>query len=486
MVTRPSDLFSRLPSVNELLDKQPVRVLVDRWNRSAVADSLKSFLTELRSDIERRAADFQMPSLREIAERAARHVAAQRQSQLHPVINATGRFFGPECNSLPLADAGLERVISTSRGFLTAADDPSSAASQLRRLTGAEAALVTSSYSGAISIALAALAAGRDVLVAKGDLGELADGPSLAATAQASGVTLREVGSVNHATLAEFETAFHNGTAAILRHDSETYRIQGDCDPIDAAALVGLARRRQTPLVELAGSAPLVADLPWLSAAPRAAAQRIAAGASLVIIRGDGLLGGPCCGILLGSRSLIDRIAAHPLASAWSASPTTLAALEGTLALYEDPASLAFALPLAQLLSTSLENHRQRAERLAPQFAQAADVAATYAVEQSGSLGLANVSRDELPSYAVALTPVDGNVAALDKRLRSAAVPIIGARSDDRLLINLLAVLPRQDQALVEMIAGTPTADATTTESAVSEQNPPASQPADSAAPPGL
>jgi L-seryl-tRNA(Ser) seleniumtransferase len=486
MVTRPSDLFSRLPSVNELLDKQPVRVLVDRWNRSAVADSLKSFLTELRSDIERRAADFQMPSLREIAERAARHVAAQRQSQLHPVINATGRFFGPECNSLPLADAALERMISTSCGFLATTADPSSAASQLRRLTGAEAALVTSSYSGAVSLALAAIASGREVLVATGDLGELADGPSLSATAQVSGVTLREVGSVNHATLAEFEAAFHSDTAAILRHDSETYRIQGDSDPVDVAALVSLARRRQTPLLELAGSAPPVANLPWLSAAPKSAADRIAAGASLVIIRGDGLLGGPRCGILLGSHSLVERIAAHPLASAWSASPATLAALEGTLALYEDPASLMFALPLAQLLSTSLENHRQRAERLAPQFAQAADVAAAYAVEHSGSLGLANVSCDELPSYAVALTPANGDVAALDKRLRGAAVPIIAARNDDRLLVNLLAVLPRQDQALVEMIAGTPPAETTTADAATTEQNSAASEPADSAAPPAL
>lgn len=464
MVSKPSDLFSRLPSVNELLDKQPVRVLVDRWNRSAVADSVRSFLTELRSDIERRAADFQMPSFREIAERAARHVAAQRESRLHPVVNATGRFFGPECTSLPLADAALERMISASRGFLASSAEPSSAPAQLCRLTGAEAAIVTSSYSGAISLALAALASGREVLVAKGDLGQLADGASLAATAEASSTRLREVGAVNRATLAEFEMSLSSESAAILRHDSETYRIQGDCEGVDVAALVGLARHRHLPFVELAGSAPLAGDLPWLSAAPRSAAERIASGASLVLLRGDGLLGGPRCGILLGSRSLVERIAAHPLHAAWSATPATLAALEGTLALYDDPAAMEFSLPLAQLLSTSIENLRQRVERLAPQFAQAPDVSAAFAIEQNACLGLSNLSPDQIPSYAVALTPAQGDLAALDQRLRNAAVPIFGVRCDERLVIHLRTVFPRQDQALVEMIAGPPVAESSPTD----------------------
>lgn len=454
MVGRPSELFSRLPSVNELLEKQPVRVLVDRWNRSAVADSVRSFLSELRNDIERRAADFQMPSLREIAERAARHVAAQRESQLHPIVNATGRFFGPECTSLPLADAALERMIATSRGYLLSSANMSSAPSQLCRRTGAEAALVVSSYSGAVSLALASLAAEQEVLVAKGDLGELADGGSLSAIAQASGVRLRDVGAVNRATLSDFESAVCDQTAVVLRHDSETYCIQGDSECVAGAALVNLASGRRLPLVELLGSTPLLGDLAWLAAAPPSAAERLAAGASLVVLRGEGLLGGPRCGILLGARPLVDRIAAHPLATSWSASPTTLAALEATLTLYDDPASIQFTLPLAQLLSTSVENLRQRADRLAPQLAQAADVVAAYSVEHSGRLGLANVPHDELPSFAIALTPVDGHAEALDKRLRSAATPIVTSRAADCLLVDLRTVLPRQDQILVDVLAG--------------------------------
>ncbi|MGD9635475.1 MAG: hypothetical protein AB7U97_19500, partial [Pirellulales bacterium] len=245
MVSKPSELFSRLPSVNDLLEKPPVRALVDRWNRSAVADGVRSFLVELRSDIERRAADFQMPSFREIAERAARHVAAQRQSAVRPAVNATGRFFGPECRSLPLADVALERMISVSRGFLINPRGLSSAVSQLCQLSGAESGLVVGSYSGAVSLSLSALAGEREVVVARCDLGELADGASLARLAPASGVRLQEVGAVNRAAAADYEAAIGERTAAILHHAPERYRVEGDVACVELDALVGLARDRE-------------------------------------------------------------------------------------------------------------------------------------------------------------------------------------------------------------------------------------------------
>lgn len=454
MVSKPSDLFSRLPSVNDLLEKPPVRVLVDRWNRSAVADGVRSFLAELRSDIERRAADFQMPSLREIAERAARHVAAQRQSAERPVVNATGRFFGPECRALPLADVALERMISVSRGFLSEPGGPSSAVAQLCQLTGAESAIVVSSYSGAVSLALATLAAEREVVVARCDLGELADGSSLVRLAPVSGVCLREVGAVNRAAASDYEHAITERTVAIVHHRSEKYRVEGDVERVEFAALASLARDRQLSLVELLGSAPLGGNLPSLSFVTDNAAARITAGAHLVVLRGDGLLGGPRCGILLGTRKIIERIAAHPLAAAWSADPVTLVALEATLALYDDHQQLSFSLPLFQLLTTSIENLRQRAERLAPQLAVASDIASAAAVECEARLGLDNLPDDRLSAWAMALTPTDGNVAALDQRLRSAPVPIVAARQDDRLFVNLRTVLPRQDQTIVDMVAG--------------------------------
>lgn len=469
MVTKPSDLFPRLPSVNELLEKPPVRALVDRWNRSTVAAGVRSFLEELRSDVERRAADFQMPSLRDIAERAARHVAAQQQSAVRPAVNATGRFFGAAWNSAPLADVALERMICVARGYvLDASPLGAAAATKLCQLTGAEAAIVVSSYSGAVSLALSALAADREVLVARGELGGLADGGSLSAIAQASGVLLREIGAVNRSTACEYEASVTDRTAAILRHTPEAFRIEGDAEFADDDAMVGLARDRELPLVELLGSAPLVGGLPALAHAPCSVADRIAAGAQLVVFRGDGLLGGPTCGVVLGNRRLIDRLESHPLFAAWRADSISLAALEATLALYDDPERLALTLPVFQLLSTSLENLRQRAERMAPQLAQAADVECANACESESSLGFASLPNDKLPSCAVSLVPNGGNVALLEKRLRQSPVPIVARRYEDRLLVDLRTVLPRQDQTIVDMVVGpSTTAQNTSAETAV-------------------
>ncbi|MEX2092122.1 MAG: L-seryl-tRNA(Sec) selenium transferase [Pirellulales bacterium] len=456
MVTKPSDLLSRLPSVNELLEKPPIRALADRWNRSVVASGVRSFLDELRSDLERRAADVHLPSLRELAERAARHVALLQQSSVRPAINASGQFFGPDWNGAPLADAALERIVSLGSGFVLDTHEAThgDVAATLCRLTGAEAATVVGSYSGAVWLTLAALAAGKNIVVARGEVGDLEVGCSLSIVAASAAVSLCEVGSVNRTPAADYEAAVTHETAAILRHLPENYRVAGESEPVELEALVGLARDRELPLIDLLGAVPLVDELPAIGAAVSSVAASVAAGAHVVVARGNGLVGGPRCGILVGTRGLVHRVESHPLFAAWRTDPATRAAVQATLALYDDPQQLRQAIPLFQLLSASVENLRQRAERLAPQIAQADDVESAEAVATENCLGLARYEIEKMPSYAIALSPVGGDVARLDQRLRSAPVPIVGREVAGRLLLDLRTVLPRQDQRLVEIVAG--------------------------------
>src|SRR5262245_64928890 len=119
MPPKTSDLLANIPSVSELLDKPPIRALADRWNRSVVAAGVRSFLDELRTDLERRAAEAKLPSLRELAERAARHVVALQQHAERPAINATGRIQGSPWSSTPLPDAALERMFGMGRDYVT-------------------------------------------------------------------------------------------------------------------------------------------------------------------------------------------------------------------------------------------------------------------------------------------------------------------------------------------------------------------------------
>ena len=456
MATKPSDFLQRLPTVSELVEKPPIRALASRWNRSFVAAGVRSFLDQLRSDLERRAADVHLPSLRELAERAARHVVESQQTALRPTINATGRLFGPEWNGVPLADDALERMVAIGSSFPLHDTDltPGDAVALVCRLTGAEAATVVHSYSSAIWLALAALAAHKEVVIARAEVGDVDRDGSLATVAAAASVALREVGSVNRALPTDFETALREETAALWRNLPGDYQIVGETQTADLESLVALARDRELPLIESLGAAPLVENLPAIGSDVPTVARSLAAGTHLAIVRGNGLVGGPPCGILVGTRELIDRIESHPMFRAWRAQPSTDAALAATLALFSDREQLRQTMPLFQLLGATVENLRQRAERLAPQTAQAEDVASAAAVATENCLGVAHSIDRRLPSFAIALTAANDDVRALDRRLRNAPVPVVGRIQDDRLLIDLRTVLARQDRQLVEMIVG--------------------------------
>lgn len=456
MALKPSDVLDRLPSASELLEKPPIRALADRWNRSVVASGVRSFLDELRNDWDRRSGDWNLPSLRELAERAARHVVALQQARLRPTINATGTFIGPEFAASPLADDALDRMVAFGGGFMPRAAMNSDAAAVLCRLTGAEAATVVSSYAGAVWLTVATLAEGqgaKEVIVARGEVGDVDSNCSLATLVKAAGAALREIGSVNRVSAAEFEAAVSPATSAIVRAATDDYRVQGHCETAELEALVGLARDCELPLVELAGAAPLIRGLPEIGESVTSLAASVATGVNLVIGHGDGLVGGPACGIILGTRALVARIEAHPMFAAWRADAATISALHATLLNYDDRERLVQSVPLFQLLATSVENLRQRAERMAPQLALAADVEIATPVPTTSSFGLARIVDDAMPSYGVALTPKDGNLDALDSRMRNASSPIIARREVARLVIDLRTVLPRQDQRIVEQIA---------------------------------
>jgi L-seryl-tRNA(Ser) seleniumtransferase len=352
------------------------------------------------------------------------------------------------------------------RGYVESASNVSSdIAAALVRLTGAEAATVVHSYSCANWLALAALAGGKRVVVARTETGDVDPGCSLITLAESASVRLREVGSANRAAVADYEAAVTRKSAAIFRHEPDGYCLLGDESAAELEELVALARDRELPLVNVIGSAPLVGSLPTIGDSIRSAASAIAAGAHLVVVRGDGLVGGPPCGIVLGHRELVQRIAQHPLFAASRPNVLTSAALAATLQLYDDVPQLSESLPLVQLLSASVENLRLRAKRLAPQLAEAPGVKSAEPMATENGLGIARFGEVVLPSYAVALSVADDDPRMFDKQLRVAPLPVVGRIDGPRLIIDLRTLFPRQDQQIVAAIVANgaaPAAPATT------------------------
>jgi L-seryl-tRNA(Ser) seleniumtransferase len=288
----------------------------------------------------------------------------------------------------------------------------------LRRLTGAEGALVVNNNAAAVLLALAALAESREVLVSRGELIEIGDGFRIPDVLARSGARLREVGTTNRTRAADYERAIGPETAVLLRVHQSNFRVVGFTEQPSVAELAAVAARHGLPLVDDLGSGVLV----HLEGEP-SARESLAAGSELVCFSGDKLLGGPQAGIVVGSAELVERLRRHPLQRALRADKLTLAALEGTLALYLEPERALREVPVLRMLNEPLEAVRARAERLAA--AVGGEIEETVGRVGGGALPLA-----ELPSFACAVEE------ALAQPLRAGDPPVVGVVRDGRLLLD--------------------------------------------------
>src|SRR5256714_2922235 len=294
---------------------------------------------------------------------------ALRAPRLRRVLNATGVIVHTNLGRAPLAPEALERVVEAARGYSNLEYDLADGrrgsrqehvADALRRLTGAEAALVVNNNAAAVLLALAALAEGREVVVSRGELIEIGDGFRIPDVLARSGARLREVGTTNRTRAADYERAIGPETALLLRVHQSNFRVVGFTEQPQLTELVRIARARGLPVVDDLGSGVLaeLGDEPSARAA-------LAAGADLVCFSGDKLLGGPQAGIVVGHAELVERLRRHPLQRALRADKLTLAALEATLALYLDPGLAEREIPVLRMLSEPVEAVRARAKRLA-------------------------------------------------------------------------------------------------------------------------
>ncbi len=288
----------------------------------------------------------------------------------------------------------------------------------LGRLTGAEAALVVNNNAGAVLLALAALAEGREVLVSRGELIEIGDGFRIPDVLGRSGARLVEVGTTNRTRAADYERGVRPETALILRVHQSNFRVVGFTDRPSLAEVAEVAHRHELPLVDDLGSGAFVSlhDEPSVR-------ESLAGGADLVCFSGDKLLGGPQAGIVAGRAELVERLRRHPLQRALRADKLTVAALEGTLTLYLDPERALREIPVLRMLREPAESVRSRAERLASLVG--GSVEETVARVGGGALPLV-----ELESFACA---VEEELAA---PLRIGEPPVVGVIRDGRLLLD--------------------------------------------------
>ena len=406
-----------LPSVDEL---------ARRSDDALAVESARAVLARAREDIQAGA------DPGDLEQRLREELSSARRARLRRVLNATGVVVHTNLGRAPLPEAALERVREVGRGYSNLEYDLSAGtrgsrqdhvAGILRRLTGAEAALVVNNNAAAVLLALAALAEGRDVLVSRGELIEIGDGFRIPDVLARSGARLVEVGTTNRTRAADYERAVTPDTAVLLRVHQSNFRLVGFTELPSVAELAKIARRHELPLVDDLGSGALSPSNSLLLSEEPSVRESLEAGADLVCFSGDKLLGGPQAGIVVGRADLVERLRRHPLQRAVRADKLTLAALEGTLALYLEPERALREVPVLRMALEDADPVRRRAERLAK--LTGGEVEETVGRIGGGALPLA-----ELPSFACAVEE------ELTAPLRAGEPPVVGVVRDGRLLLD--------------------------------------------------
>ena len=455
----PPSILRNIPSVNELLDSQPLKRLSDSVSRNVVVSGVRTFLDLLREEARTAASDIALPVRSELAERIASWILAAEKTPLRPVINATGILLHTGLGRAPLAREALADIAELAHGYCSLEVDLDSGERSQRNiavekllqdLTGAEAALVVNNNAGATLLALAALAADAEVIVSRGELVEIGGSYRLPDVMQASAARLREVGTTNKTRRADYERAIGPDAAAVLKVHSSNYAIVGFTEEVPFGELASLAHQHRLIAIHDIGSGALIDYSRYGLTGEPVVSESIRAGADIVLFSGDKLLGGPQCGIILGRKSLVHQIRSHSLARAFRVGKLTLAALAATLRLYRDPDTAERSVPLLSLLSTSVENLQLRAERLAPQLAAAEAIASAEPLENVTFLGGGSLPGQQVRTWCVALRPATGSVDQLAERLRSGSPSIFGRVQQNLLLLDLRTVFPAQDSYIAQ------------------------------------
>jgi L-seryl-tRNA(Ser) seleniumtransferase len=445
----------QLPQVDELLRRPEVAALLEEQPRRVVVAAAREVLAARRQAIlAGQSVDLGAEALAaEVAERTSQAAAPR----LKPVLNATGVVVHTNLGRSILSDEAVARVALAASSYTNLEFDlergergsrHSLIEELLCMVTGAEAGFAVNNNAAAVFLVLAGLAAGREVIVSRGELVEIGGSFRIPDVMAASGALLREVGTTNRTHLRDYEQAIGPETAMLLKVHQSNFAVVGFTAQVPVAELAALGRERGLPVVEDLGSGSLVDFSRYgLGAEPTVQAS-VSAGADIVTFSGDKLLGGPQAGIIVGRKRYVEDLKRHPLARALRLDKMTLAALEATLRHYLDEAEAVAKIPTLRMVIASGSLLERRARRLARLIRRKAPQVSARVTESVARVGGGALPLEELPSKAVALSHPERSAAQLEASLRRQDPPVVARIERDILLLDV-RTLDDGDLALV-------------------------------------
>ena len=460
MPDQKQELLRALPAITDLLKSETAARWLAQHPQPLVAECLRRALAGLRREILNGGAGRGgPPPITAGAVLAQAETLLQRATEprLREAINATGIILHTGLGRAVLPPGVVDSMMGGLKGYCTLAVDRESGGRAerdelveyiLTELTGAEAATVVNNNAAATMLALAALAARKEVIVSRGQLIEIGGSFRLPEVMAQSGARLVEVGATNRTHLQDYQQAVTENTAAILRVHPSNYRVVGFTSEVALRDLAELARARNLILLDDLGAGALVDLKPFGLPHEPTVRESIQAGADAVFFSGDKLIGAGQCGVIVGRKALIDKLRKHPLMRAVRVDKTCLMVLERTLQLFRDPARLAREHPTYRMICAPPEALRSRAKELARLISAQAPNAGIAVAESRSFLGSGSLPEEAIPSFVVAVGLPELSASELARRLRLDRACIFGRIENDRVCLDVRTLTDEQVPAV--------------------------------------
>ncbi|MFQ6015228.1 MAG: L-seryl-tRNA(Sec) selenium transferase [Anaerolineae bacterium] len=440
----------KLPSVDQLLRLKAIQGLEKEHGHQVVVEAVRTAIEEARQAI---LSGEKAPARAALVEAVGKQVDRLVRPTLQPVINATGVIIHTNLGRAPLSQEAMAAMQEVGGGYsnleyeLEAGERGSRyihAAELLRRLTGAEDALLVNNNASALLLILATLAEELEVIISRGELVEIGGRFRIPEIMAQSGAMLVEVGTTNRTYQWDYEEAITEATALLLRVHHSNFRMQGFVHQTPLAELVELGQEYGVPVVDDLGSGTLLDTATFGLAHEPMVQESVERGADLVCFSGDKLLGGPQAGIIVGRQRLIKRLKRHPLARALRVDKTTIAALQTTLLHYLQE-EVTERIPVWQMIAASLPDIEARAEKWKRELKETGYHC--QVVDGQSTVGGGSLPGETLPSKVLAIAVESPH--ELSHRLRQGSPPVVGRIEGELLLLDPRTVLPHQDELLM-------------------------------------
>ncbi len=463
MPDQKQKLLRALPAVTELLKSETAAAWLRQHPQPLVTECLRRALAALREQIlhdDAAIGEAQNASESALA-LAAKFLDDATQPHVREAINATGIILHTGLGRAVLPPGVVDSILGAMKGYCTLAVDPQSGERAerdelveyiLTEMTGAEAATVVNNNAAATLLALAALAAPKEVIVSRGQLIEIGGSFRLPEVMAQSGARLVEVGATNRTHLKDYQKAVTENTAAILRVHPSNYRVVGFTSEVALRDLAELARGRHLILMDDLGAGALVDLQPFGLPHEPTVRESIEAGADVVLFSGDKLIGACQCGVIVGRKILIDKLRRHPLMRAVRVDKTCLMVLERTLPLFRDPARLPREHPTYRMMSAPPDAVKSRAEQLARLISAGAPTAKTEIAESQAFLGSGSLPTEAIPSFVVTVSLPEMSADALARKLRMDRACVFGRIENDRVCLDARTLTDEQLPAVAAAI----------------------------------